>query len=99
MLIYNVTVKVEHEIHEEWFNWMKTIHIPDVMATACFVKNAIYRIQTDETDGISYAIQYFCENEKALNDYQQKFAHQLQKEHLERYQDKFVAFRTLLEEV
>jgi hypothetical protein len=34
-----------------------------------------------------------------LDDYQKNFAPELQKAHTERYKDKFVAFRTLLEEV
>ena len=40
MIIYNVTVSlVDQTIHEEWLNWMKTKHIPDVMNTGCFLSN------------------------------------------------------------
>mgnify|MGYP002347735554 CR=1 FL=1 len=35
-LLYNVTIKVESDIHHEWLEWMKTVHIPDVMATNSF---------------------------------------------------------------
>ncbi len=33
MFIYNVTVNVEKEIHDEWFDWMKNTHVHDVMNT------------------------------------------------------------------
>ena len=36
MLVYNVTVKVNTDIHEEWLEWMKKTHIPEVLATGYF---------------------------------------------------------------
>jgi hypothetical protein len=33
MILYNVTVSVDPEIHDEWLAWMKSKHIPDVLAT------------------------------------------------------------------
>jgi len=49
--------------------------------------------------GHTYAIQYFCLSKEILDSYQKEHAPKLQKAHLERYDGKFVAFRTLLEEV
>lgn len=101
MIIYNVTINIDETVHQDWLAWMKTIHIPDVMNTGCFEDYKICKIlsvQEDET-GHTYAIQYFCLNEEKLSTYQNKYAPQLQKEHLERYDGKFVAFRTLLEEI
>ena len=40
MLVYNVTVKVNTDIHEEWLEWMKKTHIPEVLATGYFSKCA-----------------------------------------------------------
>ncbi|MEO8448027.1 MAG: DUF4286 family protein, partial [bacterium] len=28
MILYNVTVNVDDSVHDEWLEWMKTIHIP-----------------------------------------------------------------------
>ena len=33
MFIYNVTVKLNWSIHEEWIKWMQEVHLNDVMAT------------------------------------------------------------------
>lgn len=101
MLIYNITVNIEESVHQDWLNWMKQIHIPDVMNTGCFESNKICRVlstQEDET-GYTYAIQYFCKNKALLETYQKNHAPELQREHLQRYDGKFVAFRSLLEEV
>ena len=99
MIIYNVTVNVEEEIHADWIAWMKAIHVPAVMKTGFFVENKICKVLSaneDET-GHTYAIQYTCNEMENLEEYQNKYATALQKEHLDRYQGKFVAFRTLLE--
>ena len=60
MIIYNVTLNVDQEVHEEWLNWMKEIHIPDVMATGLFLDNRLCRVLVDDEGGITYAIQYTC---------------------------------------
>lgn len=97
MIIYNVTVKVDHDIHDDWMDWMKEVHIPDVMSTGYFKAHQIAKVLVDDTDGTTYSIQYKCGSMQQLEGYQNTAAPKLQKEHTERYKDKFVAFRTLLE--
>ena len=98
MLIYNVTLKIDNQVHDDWLTWMKSKHIPDVMATGCFKDSKIFKLlYQDEQDGKTYAIQYTVSDEKALNNYTKNFAPKLQEEHTNRYKDKFVAFRTIME--
>lgn len=97
MIVYNVTLKAEHDIHEEWLDWMKTVHIPDVMATGCFLSYKICRLLKQDEDGVTYAIQYYCESTKVLHQYQVKHAAKLQKEHIDKFGERVLAFRTLME--
>jgi hypothetical protein len=97
MIIYNVTVKINNEVHDEWFQWMKETHIPAVLATGYFLENKLCKVLVDDTDGKTYSIQYSCSKMADLNKYYETEAPRLQKEHAAKYQDKFVAFRTLLE--
>lgn len=101
MIIYNVTINVENDIHEEWLNWMKNVHIPDVMNTGFFTAHKMCKVLTQQEGetGNTYAIQYSCNSMKELDEYLEKKAPELQMEHTNRYRDKFVAFRTLLEVV
>lgn len=96
-IIYNVTIQIEKDIAEDWLGWMKEVHIPDVMATGMFESFQISRIIKDSPEGINYAVQYICQDMKTLHQYQIKHAQKLQADHTERYQGKFVAFRTLME--
>lgn len=97
MIIYNVTVNVDESHHEEWVNWMKTVHIPDVMNTGMFVEHRFSKILAFEEGGKSYSIQYLCKDMATLEQYQRDHAPRLQQEHTKRYDGKFAAFRTLLE--
>ena len=98
-IIYSVTVKVDPDIEEDWVKWMKEIHIPDVMATGYFLERRWSKVIGEKDEGTSYNIQYLCETMKKLHNYQVQCAPKLQKEHNDRYEGKFVAFRTLLETI
>jgi len=98
MIIYNVTVNIEESVEQEWLQWMKDTHIPDVMKTGMFLSSKMTHVLVeDQMGGKTYSIQYTCENKETLDEYEQKYAPALQKDHNDKYQGKFVAFRTLLE--
>lgn len=101
MIVYSVTVNIEDEVHEDWFQWMKEIHIPDVMNTGLFNSYQFNRVisHNPEETGTTYNIQYLCNSMKDLHEYQAKHAPKLQAEHHEKYEGKYVAFRTLLENI
>jgi hypothetical protein len=99
MILYNITVNIEDEFHSDWLKWMKETHIPDVMKTGMFSENKMLKVLSTlpDEEGTTYAIQYFCKSLEDLEHYQQTFAPKLQEDHLKRYGDKVIAFRTILE--
>lgn len=99
MILYNVTVNIDDSVRDEWVHWMKTKHIPDVLATGCFIENKMFKLLVEEEQGTSYSMQYFANSLEDVQRYLDDFAPALRAEFNERYKDKFVAFRTLLEKV
>jgi hypothetical protein len=100
MIIYNVTVNIENAVHEDWLEWMKSIHIPDVMRTGIFSSYRMLKVLSDdESGGHTYSIQYSCPSMERFHQYEDIYAPILRNEVIKRYGDKFIAFRTLLEEV
>lgn len=98
MIIYNVTVNVDNDIREEWLQWMRETHIPDVMQRGIFSESRMVRVLADEdSGGTTYAIQYTCANMEAYENYRDNHSPGLQKITRDKYGDKIVAFRTLLE--
>ena len=97
MIIYNVTININDDVREEWLKWMKESHIPQVMNTGLFIEYRICKVLVQEESGTTYSVQYTCEGMENLHKYQKEFAPLLQKEHSDKFEGKFVAFRTLLE--
>ena len=97
MIIYNVTVSVDTDVHEEWLAWMKATHIPDVMATGLFLNSRLVRVLADEEGGVTYAIQYTAQDMATYERYKNEHAPRLQAETQKHYGGRFHAFRTLLE--
>lgn len=97
-IIYNVTVQVDHGIAEGWLQWMKDEHIPDVMATGCFQDYRILRLmEVDERDGLTYAIQYRAAFRSDYNRYVTIHAGGLRQKAYNRWGDRFIAFRSVME--
>jgi hypothetical protein len=97
MILYNVTMNIDESVHEDWLNWMRTVHIPDVMNTGLFLESRISRVRAEEQGGLTYAITYVANSMDDMERYQKEHAPRLQQEHSARYNGKFIAFRTLLE--
>ena len=96
MIIYNVTINIDNDVHDEWLQWMREKHIPDVMATGYFLENRLCKVLVDEEQGTTYSFQYTCANMEDLKEYQKLDAPRLQKEVGDKYANKFVAFSLLL---
>jgi|JI61114C2RNA_FD_contig_31_4761238_length_443_multi_1_in_0_out_0_1 hypothetical protein len=101
MILYNVTLNVDDDIHFEWLKWMKEVHLPEVMATGKFVSFGMYRIQNHEPgdQGNNYSVQYHADTMADYEDYVKNYGPALKAKTIERYGEKVLAFRTILEKV
>lgn len=96
MLIYNVTVSIDQQIEQDWLQWMRSTHIPEVLQTCCFLECRLSRVNGEEEGGCTYSVMYLAPSEVAYERYQSEFAPKLQDAHTLRYNGKFAAFRTTL---
>jgi hypothetical protein len=98
MFIYNVTSKVSWEIHDEWVEWMLSVHIIEVLETGLFVKYQLVRLHdVDESEGPTYAVQYYLEDRSQYDRYISEFASTLSRKVSIRWGDHIISFRTLME--
>jgi len=100
MIWYNVTVKIENDVAEDFQSWMTHMHIPDVLATGYFSSSKMSRIiNREDKEETTFSIQYACESMKDLHHYQINESERLQAEVKEKYDGKFVSFRSIMEEL
>jgi hypothetical protein len=95
-VLYNVTVSIDPSCEQEWVDWMRSTHIPQVMATGCFLESRFSRVNGEEEGGATYAITYVAYSQEDLDRYSREFAPALQADHAQRFNGRFGAFRTTL---
>ena len=98
MITYNVTVKVDADAASEWVTWMKNEHIPDLLTTGLFVDARLSRLlEQDETEGVTFVAQYFCESMDQYNAYINDYAPTMREKGFKAFGGRFAAFRTVME--
>ncbi|MBE0570700.1 MAG: DUF4286 family protein [Ignavibacteriaceae bacterium] len=97
MIIYSVTVVIKKEVEESWLEWMKDVHIKDVLKTSYFINCEMQKqIIPEPAAGESiYIINYKTSSLERYNEYLMKEAPRLQKEHTDKFFGNFKALRAV----
>lgn len=100
MVLYNVTIKIDKTVADDWVQWMKNEHMPELMLTGLFADSKLFKLlDVEDDDGVTYAAQYFCKNMEDYNSYIDNHAMVMREKGFARFGNKFVAFRTIMESV
>ena len=100
MIVYNVTIKITNAIHADWLQWLNKEHIPDVIQTGCFTHATILRLlEVDDTEGPTYAVQYFAESKGLYNTYIAIHAPIMRQKSFDKWGNQFIAFRSVMQVV
>ncbi len=100
MFLYNVTTQVDGAIAEQWLQWMKEEHIPEVVATGCFTSARVWKlVEVDETEGPTFAVQYLAGSKADYNRYITIHAQALRQKSYQKWGDRFIAFRSVMQEM
>ena len=96
-MLYTVYIAIDADRAEEWEEWMRQVHVPDVIDTGCFDHATLARDDgRDDAQRQAYRVVYRARSEEAFDDYQEKHAPALQQEHTLRYAGAFEATRDIL---
>lgn len=100
MILYNVTVKPEAPIADDWLVWLQQEHIPDMIQTGCFTHATVLRLlEVDETDGPTFAVQYHSDSKALYNRYIREFADEMRNKGYQKWGNRFVAYRSVMQVV
>ena len=94
MFVHNITVKVDNEIVQQWLQWQREVHTPEIMATNLFKDNKIFKLFVDSS---TYILQYFTETKENYNRYIIEHAPAFRGKALEKWGNRSIAFRTLMQ--
>jgi len=101
MIIYVVNTTFKKEIRNEWLNWMKEVHIPDMLQTGYFTGAQIFSVILPARSGdeVSYTVQYTSDTYEKFMSYKVKEAKRMGKKVEEKFGASVVLERSLLESV
>lgn len=100
MFLYNTTLKVNNNIVDEWLQWQKEIHIPEILASGMFYDyNFFELLEQDIIEGRTFIIQYLAHNRKNYNDYMNHQAPFYLSKEIKKWGGQFVSFQTLLQAI
>ncbi|MCY7291186.1 MAG: DUF4286 family protein [Ferruginibacter sp.] len=98
MIIYNVTTKVHGSIAKEWLQWMKDVHVKEILETGCFTNFKIVKLlEIDEGEGPTYALQLYADSKAIYNQYVEKFAGKMRQQAFDKWGDKFISIRSVMQ--
>jgi hypothetical protein len=100
MILFSNTIKIEKAIKEEFLEWLLKRHIPEIMATRLFSGQRLLQLlEPDDHEGYTYSLQLYCDSHEKLAEYRTEYEQSLPSKIPENLKNKFVIFRTVLEEV
>lgn len=97
MITYSVTITIKKEIEDSWLKWMKEVHVKDVIRTGYFNDWQIHRLilTHSASDESTFVISYITDTIDKYYEYMEKEAPRLQKEHTQKFENKFRATRSV----
>jgi hypothetical protein len=100
MFTYNITTKVDHSVVQEWLQWQKEIHIPEIMSTGFFSEHRFYKLlEHDDESGAVFVTQFIAPSLPDYQNYLLKSAPGIRGKSLAKWGEKAISFRTLLQNV
>lgn len=100
MIAYNTTIKVDPAIETAWLQWLQQEHIPDIMSSGRFTHWKMFRLlEQDDTDGLTFVIQYFASTLENYYEYIEEYAPLLQQKAFDKWGDRFIVFHTVMQVV
>jgi Domain of unknown function (DUF4286) len=100
MIVYNVTSKVNTVIHQQWLQWIKQVHIPEILETQCFTDaKCLQLLDVDDEEGPTFVVQFYAESKEQYENYIHTFAPALRQKSFAKWGNNFISFRSLMQEV
>ena len=60
VIVYNLTMQVDWNIADDWLNWQKAGHIPQILRTHLFEDSKIYRLLKQDDQRGTHLYRQFC---------------------------------------
>jgi hypothetical protein len=67
MILFNITILSDNEVHEELRSWILKDFIPTVAKEELFRSQSLLKILNSPNEGVTYSLQFIAENEDKVD--------------------------------
>ncbi len=101
MIVYNITFQIENDTAPLWLSFMKDDYLPLIKKTGYIESYRILKLLNDEYSqgGVTYSVQFMVESLEQLTNYQALYEESFEIRLRQRFEGKYVFFKTWLEEI
>ncbi|MCU0468099.1 MAG: DUF4286 family protein [Arcicella sp.] len=100
MLIHNITYNIDKSLETDFLNWMREVHIPNVMKTGFPKTFKVMRLLTEiDNGGSTFSVQYNFDSIDGFEVFENEYFDDLNAAVDKRYRGKYVFFASLLNEL
>lgn len=98
MILYSITFSVDENVHQDWLNDLKTIHIPSILLSGLISEYKILKLLNEHPDGgITYNCQLFMNDMTEVQTFEQDFEYTFLLSMEKKFAGMFIPFKTHLE--
>lgn len=69
MILYNTTFAIERELQQPFVAYLREVLVPSIVKDGELINPSLHRVQSDEEEIISLALQFCVEDQETLLDY------------------------------
>ena len=78
MIIFNTTYLVHPQLEQKFLTWMKQTYIPQVKEVGLLQNPRLFKVLTDEKEGISFSLQWEAETVACMGQFGKNHQSQLE---------------------
>lgn len=97
MILFNLTILANQDIHEELKSWILKDFFPSISEEMLFESLSLLKVLNSPNEGITYALQFKAINEDVINKFREYHLPSLQNKAQLEYSNKIYFFESLME--
>ena len=98
MILFNTTYLVSPEVEKRFLYWLSSDLTPKIKATGLISNIRLFKVLTDEKEGISYSYQLEAENVSEMNEFKKHHLTEMQTEVSNAFGERVLFFSTYLKQ-
>ncbi|MBO4530646.1 MAG: DUF4286 family protein [Paludibacteraceae bacterium] len=98
MILFNTTYLVAPEVEKRFLYWLSSELTPEIKATGLISNIRLFKVLTDEKDGISYSFQLEAESISEMNEFKKHHLTKMETEVSNTFGERVLFFCTYLKQ-